>query len=889
MSDRTSQPHVLLICQTFWPDISSTGQVLADLASHLDESGWRVTVVASRQRFLERDKPPFDSYEKWGNIEIHRIAGRQTDKRSVIGRLREFLSFTLFSIPKASRVCRKDRPDVVFISTPPPLIGLVGAYLKRRFRIPFVYECMDVYPEVLAAFGLLKERSLPVSVLRRVNKWMLNRADGLIVLGRDMRELVRTKLKPECLDRVVLAQPWSDGSQLVPIEHDDNPMRAELVGRADSDDSFVVAYSGNMGVAHDAQTLLEGWREFCARRPEPAASGRAKLVFIGDGKRYPELHEFASAHPELPIEFLPYQPREKLTQSLGTADVHLISQLPAFTGLVVPSKLFGIMAAGRPAVMVGPAETEIARVLSDHSCGMTVANGDATALADALEALADDPGRRRAMGRRAREAFLAHYDKPVLCGVVESTLTKAILSSHRIRPGLLGRGAPDNASAHVLALADDLTERSGAGREPTRITIINQFYPPDLSPTAHLSASLAEHRAEMGDRVTVVTSAGSHILPKGTRDLPKHDNPRVHRVWTPGLGKVTLLRRIADYTSFYLLAAWRSLTMPRQDIIISLTTPPCIAWTAVLHKMLHPRTRLVLWNMDCYPDVAERSDAVKPGGMLARMMRGRNRAIFRKLDLLVCLDGAMARLICTEYARYNPDMPVAIIPNWEPLDLDEAERNKQTWPDAERLGLDGRFVVLYLGNTGYGHQFDTVLDAAQKLRDEPVTFLFVGGGTRWSYIQRTKEERDLGNVILHDYVPKEQTPAVMRLASCGLTTLRDAMLGTMSPSKIHSNFAMCLPMIYVGPESSNVDDAIRGFGCGVSLRHGDTDGLVAFVRSLMDDPDQLDGLRANARRAFEEAYSDRVTLPQFDRVIDAVLGTPTTDEIETAASIAAGD
>lgn len=418
-----------------------------------------------------------------------------------------------------------------------------------------------------------------------------------------------------------------------------------------------------------------------------------------------------------------------------------------------------------------------------------------------------------------------------------------------------------------------------------RLTIINQFYVPDLSPTAHLAASLAEHRATAGDQVTVVTSRGGYVAASADAAPEKNANPRIDRIWTPRLGKSNVLKRCIDYGVFYALAFWRMLTLPAQDIIISLTTPPYIAWTAVVHKLLHRRCKIVLWNMDCYPEMAERSDKLKPNGVPARLMRAMNRALFRRMDHLVCLDTAMVDLLMPQYGPKDRTLPVTVIPNWEkasffppppPSPPQARDAKAQAPPPAtlapSHLSLEGRFVILYLGNLGYGHSFETVVEAAEQLRQEPVTFLFIGGGTRVEYLREKKESLKLDNIILQGYVPKEQTPAVMAAAHGALITLRDVILGVMSPSKLHANLAMGLPVIYVGPETSNVDDAIKRFDCGVSLRHGDSTAFVAYVRALMKDQALHAEQRRKARRAFDEAYNDTRTLAQFDEVIESLPG-----------------
>jgi glycosyltransferase involved in cell wall biosynthesis len=406
-----------------------------------------------------------------------------------------------------------------------------------------------------------------------------------------------------------------------------------------------------------------------------------------------------------------------------------------------------------------------------------------------------------------------------------------------------------------------------------RITILNQFYKPDLAPTGHLAASLAEHRAGQGDTVTVITSLGGYVKSSPVAASDEGDgNLRVIRLWTPRLGKNRGLFRIIDYSSFYIQAALRTLFLPPQDVIVSLTTPPFIAWAGALHKRIHGSTKLVLWNMDSYPEILERTGVMKEGSLPSRFLRALNEALFRRLDYLVCLDDAMCHLLTRSYLPEESQLPSTVIPNWETMSLFSGPQPQDHIPDSLELDLEDKFVILYLGNAGFGHSFETVLEAAIRLKENQVLFLFVGGGKKWPLLEEQKDQRGLDNLLLHPYVPKEATPAVMALADCALITLNRPALGVISPSKLHSNLAMGLPIIYVGPEGGNVDEAIASFNCGTSLRHGDVDRLVDFVESLIVDQALLETYRRNARRAFDEAYNDRVTLPKFDQII-AALGT----------------
>jgi glycosyltransferase involved in cell wall biosynthesis len=400
-----------------------------------------------------------------------------------------------------------------------------------------------------------------------------------------------------------------------------------------------------------------------------------------------------------------------------------------------------------------------------------------------------------------------------------------------------------------------------------RLTIVNQFYVPDLAPTGRLAASLAAHRAQVGDDVSVITSAGGYVPQSPIAETTDQQNPKVHRIWTPRAGKHSAAARLADYTVFSILASLRMLTLPTQDVVITLTTPPFIAWAAVLHRLLHPSAAILLWNMDCYPEILERTGLIRKNSASSRMLRWLNRRLFGQLSAVVALDHAMQELLKSQYRPPSDGPTWHVIPNWELSDRYPAKPTLPDWPEAQRLGLRDRFVILYSGNAGFGHSFETVIGAAARLRDEPFSWLFVGGGEKFAWLQQQALEHDLAQIHLVDYVPQDDVASVLGSADCALITMNEKALGVISPSKLHACLAMGLPILYIGPPGGNVDEAIQRYGCGVSLRHGDVDGIVAFVHRLADDPEARLEMSQKARAAFEQAYCDSQTLPQFDRLL----------------------
>jgi colanic acid biosynthesis glycosyl transferase WcaI len=407
--------HFVLINQCFHPDTASTGQILHDLAQYLIAQGHKVTVVTSRQRY-GTDQLLDVGDETNGNLTIHRLRGTAFGKKTLPGRVADFASFYVLSFRKLLSLTDADAWVVL---TSPPMIGVFARFAAEIGRLqgnppPRLFHwVMDLYPEATEAHGMLKPTHPVYRLSHALMRWAFRGSAGLIALGTDMKDLILRGHPRLPAERIQVIQPWADGSSLTPIDRHANPLAVEL-GLADT---FNLVYSGNLGLAHDLDTFLSAIE---ATRSDPTL----RWVFIGSGKRYDVLKEKHAAANWPHVRLLPFMPREKLTQSLGLADVHLLSQLPQFTGVVVPSKLFGIMAAGRPALMVGPSDCECARVIARHDIGLTVDCGDTTGLLAAIARLRDGDYARQA-GARARKAFEAHYDRPVCCSRIEAMLSQA--------------------------------------------------------------------------------------------------------------------------------------------------------------------------------------------------------------------------------------------------------------------------------------------------------------------------------------------------------------------------------------------------------------------------------------------------------------------------------
>ena len=237
--------------------------------------------------------------------------------------------------------------------------------------------------------------------LRALRNWSISTAAANVVLGERMRERVADLTRARAV--AVEIPNWADGRLVHPVASADNTLRRAW----GLQNAFVVAYSGNLGRAHDRATMLDA-----IARVEAAGIADIRWLFIGGGKELSELKADAETRRLASVLFRPYQPREILGESLSVADVHLVTLRPALEGLIVPSKIYGILAAGRPAIFIGDGDGEIARLLARGRCGTVVAEGDAEGLARQIIALSQDPATAAAMGDRARALFDATYDLP---------------------------------------------------------------------------------------------------------------------------------------------------------------------------------------------------------------------------------------------------------------------------------------------------------------------------------------------------------------------------------------------------------------------------------------------------------------------------------------------
>ena len=415
--------RVILLNQAFYPDHAATAQHAHDLAKHLVQNGHDVAVVASRSIYGSKGAA-LPKRETVDGIEVYRVGKSLFGKSTIPARLIDFVLFYVLAMVKVLWI---KRPDVIVPFSTPPFIVLVGWVLKIVKRCKLVYWVMDLYPDVPIAFGLMKADSFGARMLEKIHCFCFRRCDKSVALGRCMRDHLIAKGIPA--EKIALIPPWADIDELEPLPRDANPLRSEW----ELNDQLVVMYSGNLGLAHDIDTMRSAMEALNERDD-------IGFVFVGGGKHMSQLQAYCQEHKLANVLFKPYQPREAIRASLSLADIHLISQADAMTGLLVPSKLYGIMAAGRASVFIGSANAEVGRVLQETGSGRVVNVGDVDTLVRTLTELADHPEKCRAMGESARRAMAQRYDRRHACQAWQKLLV-ACVSGHATDPA-------DDVQAH---------------------------------------------------------------------------------------------------------------------------------------------------------------------------------------------------------------------------------------------------------------------------------------------------------------------------------------------------------------------------------------------------------------------------------------------------------
>jgi glycosyltransferase involved in cell wall biosynthesis len=391
--------EILFFNRSFYPDITATGQLLTELCEDLvKDYNCRVTVICARPLYASSD---YDARFRRGRlmkkeflkgVSILRLRSTIYLPKSFIGRILNYLSYFFLAFIASLKL---DKPDLVVTLTDPPIIGLVGLWCSFRFNIPLVISVRDIFPE--AAGGLDSYRNQIINfLLDVVNRFCLTRAGQIVAIGKIMRQRLIEKGAAE--EKISVISDWADCSNIFPISKENNFSK-----RHQLNDFFVVMYAGNIGVSSGLEVIIEAANLLRDNRD-------IKFVFVGGGVRKDKIMQMAKTCGLENVRFFSYQPREMLSEVFSSADIFVIPLKRHLAGYSLPSKVYAVLASGRPYVACVEEPSEIAEITHKFNCGLMARPEDPRDLAEKVKCLYQNKEMRIKMGENSRLAA-GSYDR----------------------------------------------------------------------------------------------------------------------------------------------------------------------------------------------------------------------------------------------------------------------------------------------------------------------------------------------------------------------------------------------------------------------------------------------------------------------------------------------
>lgn len=380
--------NITIICPHFAPDTAPTGEVMTQIVDELQHFGHRIHVVTSFPWYRGHSVEPgwtgrLISREKttWGKItRIHPFASK--NRTNILARA---IAFGAFSCAAALAATLTRRTQIILAMSPPLTLGLAGWVAAKRHKAPLVLNIQDIHPDAAVATGTLSDDRV-IQLLRRIELISYAKADAVTVLSDDLRKKLVNRIDTESKLRVI--PNFVDTERIYPSDRN-NSYRHEL----GLTDETIVMYAGNIGFSQPLELLLEAARHL---------ADRDDIIFVinGNGSRRAYFEQEAEELPN--VTFMDYQPRQRLNEVLAAGDIHVIPLQRGLSSISVPSKLYSILAAGRPVLASVDPGTEIDLVVTRSGAGRSVPAGNSHEFIAALTALVDDPHGRASAGLAAR-------------------------------------------------------------------------------------------------------------------------------------------------------------------------------------------------------------------------------------------------------------------------------------------------------------------------------------------------------------------------------------------------------------------------------------------------------------------------------------------------------
>jgi len=380
--------RLTLLSEYFHPESSSTSQLLTELATGLTEE-FDVSCLTTSPNYHASDQDlEVPRQELYDGVKITRVCSTRFNKDNLPKRIVNWATYTIVATARLLSAST----DIVLVVSNPPTIPL-AAWIRKQIRdTAYVYLIHDLYPDIAVELGFVTEGTLIERIWRRVNKQLLQDADRIIVLGESMRDEVLTRYGSVDDSQLVVIHNWEDESFIQPMPKSEN----EFARKHDTVDHFTITYSGNIGRFHELKTVIEAVNKLSKEGYD------VKFLVIGEGARKSNLQNYVSENEIDAVDFLPFQPIERLDESLTCGDISLVGIKEGMGGLCVSLKLYSARAAGQPILAAVGEDDEVATLVRECDCGYHVEPNDVDVCVEAIKRWINNPGIQQTHGKNAR-------------------------------------------------------------------------------------------------------------------------------------------------------------------------------------------------------------------------------------------------------------------------------------------------------------------------------------------------------------------------------------------------------------------------------------------------------------------------------------------------------
>lgn len=404
---KTDKKKLLIYAHYYIPDVASTGQILRELAEGMiDEFDITIVCVVPSYtgKVADEYKKKMFYKEEINGVNVIRIRVPEFSKSNKISRVKNILSYFIGAMIATFKVGKMDY--VYSISQPPILGGLLGVWGKWMKRAKYIYNIQDFNPEQTMAVGYSKNK-LILKAMMWFDKFSCKQADKVIVVGRDMVETLKGRFNGQKVPNHTFINNWIDEKEIYPLPADHEKVVA-FKEKYGLQDKFIIMYSGNLGLYYDLENLMGVIKKFKDRED-------VVFAFVGEGTIRENLVQYKEKHNLQNVQFIPYQDKADLIYSLNAGDVHWCLNAKGIKGVSVPSKLYGIIAAGKPILGALEEGSEARLIIEETQCGYVTEPGNYSEVEKLIQRFLDEKGSNKLtkMSERGREYLVGNLTKDV--------------------------------------------------------------------------------------------------------------------------------------------------------------------------------------------------------------------------------------------------------------------------------------------------------------------------------------------------------------------------------------------------------------------------------------------------------------------------------------------